>query len=159
MSRRALFGAGVLLLVVSLAAGLFLAVRPGTRAVRGDGYSGVIFGHRAAASVLGSMLAIEAHDFWTPSGADVRVLERRLSTHVSREKPELVSTLPEYRRQYFGFLRRDTRRILVVGFCSEVEGIDWRSEFVSTAESAGCHFEAEYDVVAQDISSFWMLED
>ena len=157
--RKALFLAGGLLLAVSLATVLYLVTRPGGRAVRGDAYTGVIFRHGAAATVLGSMLTIDSDDYWTPSRADIRGLEQRLAAHVSRERPELVTILPEYRRQYFGFLRRDARRILVVGFCGDPVSIDWRREFVSTAEGEGCHFEAEYDVVAQEISSFWMLEN
>ena len=104
------------------------------------------------------MLTSDALGYWAPSRADIRRLEGRLRARVVNERPDVAAQLATYKRQYFGFTRGERRRILIVGFC-EAPGIDSRHEFVSAAESKACRFEAEYDLFAGEISSFWVLEE
>ena len=135
----------------------YFALRPGTRPIGGEGFQGVIFGRKAAAEALGSMVLDDATEYWTPTRDDIRELEHRLSAYVSREEPGIARWLPQYRRQYFGFTRRDARRVYIVGFC-DTDDLDWTREFVSTAAGGDCHFEAEYDASARRVAFFWALE-
>lgn len=132
------------------------SLRDRTRFIAHPDFSGVIFGRRAAARALESMLADDATKYWTPTRDDIVTLESRLAAHVVREHPEVFSRLPQYRRQYFEFTRRGDRRIFIVGFC-EFDDLDWSREFVSAAEDSDCHFEADYDTVTATIVFFWML--
>lgn len=153
LKRGVVIIGGALMILVAYA---FL--RPDTHLITQDEFKGVIFGQRAAAKALGSMLTDGDTLYWTPSRDQVRQLEARLRMHVARERPDIGVRLVTYRRQYFGFTRGAMQRIYVVGFCDEGD-LDWRREFISTAESAGCHFEAEYDVGTDRLSFFWTLDE
>lgn len=155
--RRLLWGS-LAIGLASLALVAYALLHPDTHLIAQEEFKGVIFGHRAAAEALGSMLAARDTLYWTPSRDEIRRLEARLRMYVARERPDVGARLATYRRQYFGFTRGAMRRIYVVGFCDEGD-LDWRREFVSTAESVGCHFEAEYDVDTDRLSFFWTLDE
>ena len=151
---RASVGLGAVLIIL----GGYAVLRPDTRVIERPEYTGVIFGRQAADRALGQMLTDGETAYWTPSRAQVARLESRLRAHVAREGAA-ATALDAYRRQYFGFTRDDARRIYVVGFCDvHTDNVDWRREFVSTAETFGCHFEAEYDIASETISFYWTLD-
>jgi len=124
--------------------------------IEGEGYEGVVFNQVHAASILGLMLSADSDGFWTPTSADIQVLERELAVAAQIRHPEGMRSLEEYRRQYFGYSRDGKRQILVIGFC-DASSMDWTDEFVSVGE-AGCHFEAIYDVMQGSVSSLWALD-
>ncbi len=143
------------LVVVWLA---FSGLRSRNKLIVGRDFEGVIFSHRAAERTLGSMLVNDPSGYWTPTREQVLGSEGRLVPYVQRTSPHLEPPLPEYTRQYFGFTRGGTQRILIIGFC-RVEDLDWKNEFVSAAESRDCRFEAEYDAATDELSYFWTLSD
>ena len=142
------------LLVLCVALGL----SPGTRSLTIGHFEGVIFGKKAAARTLGSMLTNEKGGYWTPKRNDILAMETQLSARVLGEYSQLATDLVRYRRQYFGITRGGSRKVYVVGFCGVVDR-DWSREFVSTADSGDCHFEGEYDVASGRLSYFWVLTE
>jgi hypothetical protein len=145
--------AGALLLM--LLAGQALGSR--TRIVRLAGREGIIFGPREAAEIMGSTLSEQGDDYWAPSRRDVVAVERHIGARILSEHPGHSSEFARYGRQYYGFVRRGERHILVVGFCLGTS-VDWTREFVPVQES-GCHFEAEYNVTTDRLGRFWTSSD
>lgn len=158
MNRRRLLWGSLIIGGALLALVAYALLHPDTHLIAQEEFRGVIFGPRAAAEALGSMLTNGDTLYWPPSRDQVRRLEARLRMYVARERPDVGARLAAYRRQYFGFTRDAMRRIYVVGFCDEGD-LDWRREFVSTAESVSCHFEAEYDVDTDKLSFFWTSDE
>ena len=73
----------------------YLARRTSTHPVQREGFQVMIFGQRATARALGSMVKGGATAYWTPGRREVAALERRLSERVAREHPGLVVTFAQ----------------------------------------------------------------
>lgn len=155
--RKALFGLAILGIALLVLVAYHLA-KPRSVLITGDGFEGVVFDRREAVRVLGAMLSNEKADYWTPRQRDIEHLESRLRAYAQQEHPQVTPTLSLYKRQYFGFTREGARRILVIGFCDS-DRFDWTREFAAVPASAGCHFEAEYDVATDAVPFFWSADE
>ena len=151
--RNAVLGLGVLCLVI-MGLGALVLLDSRTRMVNLGDLRGVVFGPKDAVSIMGSTLSDDPAGYWSPTRRDLRTLEVRLRAHLQTRHPERLDEFSEYGRQYFGFMRGEGKRILVVGFCADTTS-DWAHEFVPVSERGGCRFEAEYDMDSGRVLHFW----
>ena len=112
--------------------------------VEGDDFEGVIFAEANAAGL------IDADEYWTPDEDDVDDLEAGLEDFLEEAVEDgLISEdafddLPDYLRQYAGFVEDDDRLIFANFFCDDF-GSDWEEEPVFVLDGGDCFFTLVYD--------------
>lgn len=160
MQLRRLFPALIFVLAICLLSLASWFLYPRNKMVVGDDYQGVIFHRNYSDDELGMMLMkdIEEDAYWTPSKAEISILEDNLKRHVQDQMPVLALNLANYKRQYFGFIRQGRKLVFLVGFCKTVE-IDWRRRFVPLPMAATCYFEAQYDLESQQLLYIWQYPE
>jgi hypothetical protein len=132
----------------------------------GEGYSAVIFpASAAAASGAEYLLNDEDITYWTPTAADVELAEQAFQAEVvSRlaETPtddsvlyyveEVNELIPDYNRQYFGFVQDGQRRIYGQYFCPEIDG--WGETLMMVEDGGACVVEFIYDLNTDTLLMF-----
>lgn len=122
-----------------------------TTLIETETYTGVIFNAEAAAGLIAGMGTAEAA--WTPTAVEVTALEDGLAAFLQGGPwDHLVERLPNYTRQYAGFVRDDERFIYANFFC-RVVGTDWQETAVIVADGGDCYFQVVYNVDANSFVS------
>jgi hypothetical protein len=91
-----------------------------------------------------------AAPFWTPSEAEVRVLERSLpeflAAHWPKDRGPKIDA-SRHKRQYFGVTRNGHKLVFVNAFCEEhtQQDPDWSKHFVFVFDGGSCFFQLYYD--------------
>jgi hypothetical protein len=156
-----LLGGAIIVVLVLSTLAIIGFMTSGNKSVKTNDYEGIIFSRQNAQRLLGVALVNEHSEgaYWTPSKNDIGEMERELQAYAQVRLPELSQRLGEFRRQYFGFVRKGEKMILVIGFCGTVN-VDWRREMVSLPETAsGCYFEGQYDVTLGDFTYLWISSE
>ena len=110
---------------------------------------GVIFTEKQS---LESAFEFSGKRVWMPTLDQIEELERDLPLYLTKSNhPDagaMVASLPNYRRQYLGFIDEGHQRIYVNAFCQGHTATDerWRTEFVLVQDGGSCYFQAVYDV-------------
>ena len=84
-------------------------------------------------------MLLNQHDYqmyWTPTEDEIIALEKRFSEYAAANLPALNPRLSLVKRQHYGFVRQESPKIMVVGFCAVAE-IDWRRELVTLSATSG----------------------
>ena len=112
-----------------------------------DDFRGVIVPGADAAEFARDVGWDESEGYWTPSSADVAMLEAEMEDAWAAEAPPAVrdENLRNHIRQYVGVIEDGERRVVVNAFCDAL-GIDWRSDPVVVADGGACYFQATWDV-------------
>jgi hypothetical protein len=120
----------------------------------------VIFDAEAARKQWPS-LAHGRSGFWTPTVADVLLLEEQLPSYLKRELKDdrgrpassgypalapLWKRAPSYLRQYVGFWRRGRRVIYGNFLCDNSFHVDWHTTRIDVDDGGNCYFQVSYDV-------------
>jgi hypothetical protein len=92
----------------------------------------------------------DATPYWTPTDAEIRVLEAALPEFLAKSWPAdrgRLDGLEQYRRQYFGLSREGRRVIFVNAFCGPFAETlpDWQKRLVTVSDGGGCFFQVYYD--------------
>lgn len=93
--------------------------------------------------------------YWTPAKEDVLALEANLPAYLKYKLPAnhyaygLWDKLPEYKRQYVGYVIDGERRIFANYFCDSFNGDYWKSGLVMVMDGGECFFHVLYRVDAQ----------
>jgi hypothetical protein len=118
--------------------------------VRGEGYEGVIVPPASASELINSYVYGPVQEFWLPTEDDIATLESGLPVFLEwlrRTTPwisqDLIDRLPEYKRQYAGFIQSGRRLILVNALCDN--GLNWQREPVVVDGGGDCFFRITYD--------------
>ncbi|HUM70367.1 MAG TPA: hypothetical protein PLK31_16155, partial [Chloroflexota bacterium] len=113
--------------------------------VETEAYTGVIFDAAVAAEFI-PWLVNATDGVWTPTAVEVMALEDGLAAYLQEgEWGQLVERLPDYTRQYAGFVRGDEQFIYANFFC-RVEGTAWQETAVIVADGGDCYFQVVYNV-------------
>ena len=101
---------------------------------------------------LESGCEFQNRSLWVPALTQIEELETNLPQHLAKSNhPDagaMVARLPNYRRQYLGFIDEGHQRIYVNAFCQAHTANDesWRTEFVLVQDGGSCYFQIIYDV-------------
>ena len=91
--------------------------------------------------------------FWTPTKAQVlkaeEEIERYLKNKPPARSPGLWRDLPQYKRQYVGFIVNNRKKIFCNFYCSK-ESLTCAPKFVM--DGGDCYFQVEYDVGRRKIT-------
>jgi hypothetical protein len=128
--------------------------------VQGKGYEGVIASEAGAKELTDFYVGgAPVENFWTPTEEDIAALERSLPVYIQTEganvrgvRPDFINRLPEYKRQYAGFIQSDRRLILVNATCTD--NFDWQSQPVFVMDGGDCFFRIIYDPEAGTFEGF-----
>ena len=100
---------------------------------------------------------------WTPSIADVDVLEERLGEFLAdsrlRGSTEIQQNLAKYKRKYYGVRRNGVRFIMVVGICEKFwrdEGPLFESPRRPATDLGTCYFLVDYNVEHRSFSDYYV---
>lgn len=156
LSRKFLLGLTLVLIPILNFVTMWI-LRPTNILLNEKDYEGVIFMPDNAANVLRYTLLQENIDeaYWLPSQAYISRIETQLTKYVRKEIPSLEGQIVNYKRQYFGFYRKEKPLVLIIGFCGQTQK-DWHQELISISDvPPGCYFEAQYDVANGGFLYFW----
>ena len=119
-----------------------------------DDFRGVIVPEADAAEFVRSAGWGEAEDYWTPTSADVAMLEAEIEDAWVAEAPPAArdENLRNHTRQYVGIVEDGERLVVVNAFCDAL-GTDWRSEPVVVADGGVCYFQATWNVEQAEFTS------
>jgi cyclophilin family peptidyl-prolyl cis-trans isomerase len=123
--------------------------------VEGDDYEGVIFDAANAAGL------IDAEEYWTPDEDDVEDLEAELEGFLEEAVEDgligedAFDDLPDYLRQYAGFVADDDRLIFANFFCDDFD-LDWQEEPVLVEDGGDCFFTLVYDPERERFSDLFV---
>lgn len=125
----------------------------------GDGYPAYIFPASTAAS-SGAHYLLNNGDtatYWTPTAADVKLAEQAFQTEVvhqlaatspmeGQKTPieEVQELIPEYYRQYFGFIQDGEHQIYGTYFCQTFPG--WGETLMMVEDGGACVVEWIYNL-------------
>jgi hypothetical protein len=93
--------------------------------------------------------------YWTPTEEDVLRLEANLPVFLKTKIPEgnyaygLWDKLPEYTRQYVGYVIDGQRRIFANYFCDSYDSDYWKIGLVMVMDGGECFFHVLYRVDSQ----------
>jgi len=116
----------------------------------------VIFSERDASAQLleVNLFRDEFNGYWTPSVEQVLVMESGLADYLGEnglpetgfENPVPVEqSLPDYYRQYFGYIAPDESRIIYGNFsCTEID--DWDEQWLYVDDGGNCFFQVQYNL-------------
>jgi hypothetical protein len=98
--------------------------------------------------------------FWTPTSADIKILESRLPQFLDAEAlrdkdfrdqiSEIRRKLSTYRRQYVGFILDGTKQILLNAF-PKSDDLPWKREFIEVSDGGTSFWTVRYDVKKQTL--------
>ncbi|MBX3056361.1 MAG: hypothetical protein KF770_07810 [Anaerolineae bacterium] len=118
-----------------------------TTLIETETYTGVIFDAATAAEFV-PLFVNSTDGVWTPTAVEVMALEDGLAAFLQeRAWGHLVERLPDYTRQYAGFVRDDERFIYANFFC-RVSGTAWQETAVIVADGGDCYFQVVYSADA-----------
>jgi hypothetical protein len=127
--------------------------------VQGDGYEGVIVPPVSAAELVNAYVGGQVQELWFPTEAQIAALEQNLPSYLqtladaSVEVSEgLVDRLPEYKRQYAGFIQNGRRLILVNATCAD--DLNWQTQPVIVDDGGDCFFRVTYDPASGSFEHF-----
>lgn len=133
------------------------APAPQTTLIEAENYQGVLFNAaEAQRQRLDAPITTDTLDFWSPSIADVERLEsqilpalvahERLSDGVGWEPVQpLEVSLPDYTRQYFGYLTNDGERVIYASFFCDVP-VEELTVGLGVADGGDCFFQIHYNI-------------
>jgi len=116
----------------------------------------VIFDEQAAEQegLEYNLYDVEIGGYWSPSAKDIELLEAGLVEYLQNNGlPEVgfsdpvpvEDALPDYYRQYFGYIAPDGSRVIFGNyFCDAVE--NWQKQWVLVLDGGTCFFELEYNL-------------
>jgi hypothetical protein len=108
-------------------------------------FEGVIFSQENAAA---TKAVWGAESYWTPTQAEIMALEEKLGPYLAQTAPQSypgpLKPLPDYKRQYIGFVAEGKQAIFVNFFC-QTHDIDWHEQLISVEDGGSCYFEVDYD--------------
>jgi uncharacterized protein YceK len=93
--------------------------------------------------------------YWTPTEDDVLTLEEKLPAYLqSKLKPEhyaygVWDKLPDYKRQYVGFVIDGNKAIYASYFCDAYDSDAWKTQLLMVMDGGECFFQIIYDVEKQ----------
>lgn len=115
-----------------------------TKLIETETYTGVIFDATVAADFI-PWLVNSTDGVWTPTAVEVMALEDGLAAFLQEGAwGHLVERLPDYTRQYAGFVRDDEQFIYANFFC-RLEGNAWQETAVIVADGGDCYFQVIYN--------------
>lgn len=133
----------------------------------GDGYPAYIFPASTAAS-SGAHYLLNNGDtatYWTPTAADVELAEQAFQTEVTRQLAvtspmeghqtpieEVHALIPDYYRQFFGFIQDGERQIYGTYFCQNIPG--WGETLMMVEDGGACVVEWIYNMDDGSIPMF-----
>ncbi len=133
-------------LTLAFLAVVLLSCQNGTQ--KGVEPQGVIFSADQTVQV-GKWLTSSA---WVPTRQQIKELEDKLPAYLEslqlNSAPEILSSLPSYRRQYMGIVEKDRRLIYVNLFCRDFfpNKDDWKTKFVWVPDGGPCFLQVYYDI-------------
>lgn len=93
---------------------------------------------------------LEGKPTWVPAEYQAEELERELPSYLASAKhPKVVwiyTHLPDYKRQYLGYIDSGHRMICVNAFCDTTSHPEWREQIVIVFDGGNCYFHLRYDV-------------
>ena len=100
---------------------------------------------------------------WTPEKRDILMLEKSLSDFLRASKDpraqNIFKSLVAYKRKYFGYLRNETRNILVVGLCAKFwhpGSATFQTDQRPMTDMGECYFSVEYDTKTGRFSELYV---
>lgn len=98
----------------------------------------------------------EPDGFWMPSADDIAELEVNLTEFIEENEDEfrrdIVEDLPDYIRQYLGYVAEGQRWIYVNALCNHGDGLDWETDIVFVADGGDCFFQVIYNADTGEFS-------
>ena len=97
-------------------------------------------------------------DYWTPTEADVAVLEASLPTFLESEIPpdhynrRILERLDLYKRQYFGLTLQAGQPVIYANFFCVDEFDYWLESLVFVMDGGECFFQVLYDPATDEFS-------
>lgn len=151
------FFCGILIAALGTAAKADSSLDPG------PSYRNIETGAIFTASASAESGACEVNSCWTPSVNDIARLEANLAPFFASSTvygaDKIRSSIDQYKRKYFGVIRKGKKFILVSGLCKKY----WRPEskkFLSPerpmTDMGSCYFSLDYDVKARKFSELYI---
>jgi hypothetical protein len=133
-------------------------VANGWQPVTVNGVDGVIVAEDDVEDLVGFATDDMMDSAWTPTLADLEVLESKIDAYAQTVSPpsgqEPPTTLADYKRQYAGYIEDGNRKIFVNSFCDDM-GSDWQREPIFVMDGGTCFFTARYDVEKQEFEALY----
>jgi hypothetical protein len=128
--------------------------------VQGDGYEGAIIPSEDATEFTDLFISEPIQGAWTPTEADIAALEQDMPGYlqtVATSTPwisdDFVDRLPDYKRQYAGFVQGGQNLILVNATCAG-DDLQWQKSPVIVMDGGDCFFRVTYDPASGTFSGF-----
>jgi hypothetical protein len=127
--------------------------------VQGDGFEGIIVPGDRADELTDFYVSEPVEDYWTPVDEDIALLEGRMlvyfltiGTDGLGVSADFVDRLPDYKRQYAGYVQGGRNLILVNASCAN--DLDWQTQPLIVMDGGDCFFRVTYDPEAGTFSGF-----
>ncbi|MCB8975849.1 MAG: hypothetical protein H6657_00280 [Ardenticatenaceae bacterium] len=123
-------------------------------------YQGALFTAVSTAEFI-NWLDEPADDFWTPTEADVASFEAGLAQFLQENSEgqwdtlPIIERLPEYTRQYFGFVQNEEQLIFANMFCDAMSS-DWLEAPVVVADGGNCYLQIIFNADANTYLSLYV---
>jgi hypothetical protein len=118
--------------------------------VQGEGYVGVIVPPVSAAELTNAYVGGPVQELWFPTETEIAALEQNLPAYLQTASAvtrgvgeDFINRLPEYKRQYAGFIQDGRRLILVNASCAE--DLDWATQPLIVQDGGDCFFRVTYE--------------
>ncbi len=104
-------------------------------------------------------------DYWTPTEADILALEANLEPFLAenaelfRREPPIETWLPDYARQYYGFVRDGEQFIYGNFLCARDLLLDHPEDIVIVMDGGDCFFQLIYQPTTQAFSNLMVNGD
>ncbi|MBX3064896.1 MAG: hypothetical protein KF726_18080 [Anaerolineae bacterium] len=122
-----------------------------------DGIAGVIFDPSATyisdvESISKQILDTTFDGYWMPDTADVLALESALPAYLDqqaaagRDVEGVAAKLPDYKRQYIGFIAGGEKMLYANYFCDAFDDDRWLHDWLYVMDGGNCFFQVVYQV-------------